>query len=116
LSDLKQKLKERAQLAVLANRISDFHAENLRKFPFVFFDNIKSASIDYDFGHAVNEAKKEVQHGSRVCYRFTGPVEGENMEKRFQALEAAVRNLFWRDVKVEVYINDEKKYESKDVR
>ena len=116
MSDLKQRLKERAQLAVFSNRISDFHVENLKKFPFVFFDNVKSVNIDYDFGHAVDETKKEVQHGSRVAYHFTGSIEGENMDKRFQALEAAVRNLFWRDVKVEVYFNGKKQYESKDVR
>lgn len=118
LSDLKQKLQEMAELSILANRISEIQERNLKMFPMVFFDDVAEARIDYDLGHGINEETKEVNHASRVSYYllFKGQQKDDaTFQKRCSILEDAVRKLFWKDIKVEIYVNREKVYESKDV-
>lgn len=116
-STIRSKLKEMAQLSIFANRISEVQEKNLKNYPFVFFNEVKAARINYDFGHAVDEKNKEVHHNSSIFYYLIIDEEANKsfLEKRFLALEVAVRNLFWKDVKLEVYFNDKKVYESADV-
>jgi hypothetical protein len=116
LSDTQQKLKEMAQLSVFANRISEVQEKNLKHFPFVFFEKVQEASIDYDLGHSVDEEKKEIHHKSFVTYYLTldpNPAINTNIAKRILALEVSVRKLFWSDIKLELHINGKKIYESK---
>lgn len=117
MSDIKQKLKELAQLSVLANRISEVQEKNLKNYPFVFFESVDAVRIDYDLGHGVDEATKQVNHRSRVTY-YLQLIEELNtpaLDKRFKALEASVRYIFWKDVIVEVYFNGKLVYGSQDV-
>lgn len=117
MSDIKQKLKEMAQLSVLAGRISEVQEKNMKNYPFVFFESVDSVRIDYDLGHGINEKTKQVNHKSRVSYYLTLIEEANShaLEKRFKALEASVRYLFWNDVIVEVYFNGKLVYGNKDV-
>jgi|SRR6202158_2035052 len=123
LSDLKQKLQEMAQLSILANRISEVQEKNLKMFPLVFFDNVAEAKVDYDLGHGIKENTKEVNHASRVSYYILYGMnipllkndDANSLRNRCLNLQNAVRQLFWKDIKVEVYINREKVYESEDV-
>jgi sulfate adenylyltransferase subunit 1 (EFTu-like GTPase family) len=116
LSDVKQQLKEMAQLSLLANRMSETQQYNLKMFPFVFFEKIKEVKIEYDLSHGINEENKEINHNSFVSYylKMEEPVDSI-IDIRFTAIEHAVRSLFWKDVKVKVYFNDKFIYESKDV-
>ena len=117
---LRNKLKELAQLSLLANRISEIQEKNLKMFPFVFFEKVKEVKIDYDLGHAINEENKEIQHKSFIAYRLTLDEEANksasfSVDRRFSALEVSVRDLFWKDISVQVYFNDKLAYESKNV-
>ena len=117
MSDTKQKLKELAQLSLLANRISETQEKNMKNYPFVYFEKVTLASITYDLGHGVNEETKQLNHNSFITYRLELD-EKENepfLDKRFMALEASLRAVFWSDIKVTVYFNDKLVYESKDV-
>lgn len=117
MSELKKQLKELAQLSLLANRISTIQEKNLKMFPFVYFDGVKEVVIDYDLGHGVDEKTKQVNHKSSVTYRLTmdGLSDNTNLSIRFNALEKSVRELFWKDVRIQVYFNGKLVYESKDV-
>lgn len=117
MSDTKQKLKEMAQLSLLANRISEIQERNMKNYPFVFFENVTLASIDYDLGHGFNEEAKQLQHNSYVTYNLELNEE-ENapfLDKRFAALESSIRAIFWKDIKVKVLFNKKQVFESKDV-
>lgn len=108
-------VKEMAQLALLANKISEAQAKNLQLYPFVFFDDIKEVKIDYDLGHAVNEDKKELHHNSYVSYFLTlDESSNSEVELRSKYLERSVRTLFWNDVKIKVHFNDRLVYESEE--
>lgn len=117
MSDTKQKLKEMAQLSLLANRISETQELNLKNFPFVFFESVSGVRIDYDLSHTVNEEAKELCHASHVTYKLEldEKYNTQFLDKRFSAIETSVRTLFWKDIKVMVYFNDKLVYESKDV-
>ena len=136
-----QTVREMAKLALASNRISDVQEKNLKMYPFVFFNGVLSANIDYDFTnnqHVETEEKvnseEDVKKGKEkleikykfnklttehfhVTYRLSiaKDAENENLEKRFDILTKAIRGLFWNETKVKVFFNNELKYESKDV-
>jgi len=117
LSDTKKKLQEMAQLSLLANRISEVQEKNMKSYPFVFFEQVGLASIDYDLGHGFNEKAKQLEHNSYITYdlELNEAANAKNLDKRFAALEAALRAVFWKDIKVKVLFNRKQVFESKDV-
>lgn len=126
-----QTVREMAKLALYSNKINEIQEKNLKMYPFVFFDNIRSVSVDYDFTNrqtwdteenqetldiAYKPGKLDISH-HRVTYRLTlgdGP-ENMDLDKRFLALQNSVRNLFWKEVRVQVYFNETLKFESENV-
>ena len=107
-------LKEMARLTVLSGRISDVQEKNLKLFPLIFFDGIKEVKIEYDLMPKKTVDDSPTYSNSLVSYYLTlDEVENQNLNKRYFALEKSVRSLFWSDVVVEVYFNDEIKYKSK---
>lgn len=113
--DIKNRLKEMAQLSILANKISEVQEKNMKMYPFCFFDGVQSVKIDYDLGHGINESTKQINHSSYVSYYLTldESLNDKALEKRFAATEASIRALFWGDTKVSVYFNDKLVFESK---
>lgn len=130
-SESEQKIREMARLSLMNNMINPIQEKNIKFFPFVFFNGVKSVNIDYDFSTiqpsieaeenlkeleiSYKIGKLETKH-FRVSYRLTIDKDSDNIliENRFLALENSIRNLFWKETKVEIFINDELKYQSKD--
>lgn len=129
-----EKIKDMAKLVHLSGRISSFHEKNLKMYPYVFFDGVRGAEIEYDFSHRpsdsgpkespktpdefykeIGKAAMNMRSDSYVAYRLkiADGVVQPNSDKRYEALEKAVRSLFWNDVIIKVYINDKIAYESK---
>lgn len=129
-----QEIRGMAKLTILDNKLNDIQLTNLKMFPLVFFNGVKEAKIDYDFSiskpsvdfdiekHPTDYEKRGVKysfdrpsHNSVVEYRLTIDETQENShpENRFLALEKAVHNLFWKEVKVTVFFNEIKVYETK---
>lgn len=113
--EIEQKIREMAKLTILSNRINDVQEKNLKMFPLICFEGIQSVRIDYDFSRARPAENEPDISASIVSYYLNIPQSPkmEDLEKRFEALEKCVRNIFWQDVKVEVYINDKIVYKSK---
>ena len=118
-----------AKLSIYSQKINEVQLKNLKMYPFVFFDGVKAARIDYDFSNNTVWDTEEDAKNENIAYK-AGPIdtshfrvsyyltidetcENISMDKRFEAIEASVRNLFWKDVKVQVYLNDALKFESK---
>lgn len=119
-NDIRETVKEMAKLSVLSNRISEVQEKNLKMYPFVFFNEVKSAAIDYDLAHRATEGNGDggpiAKFDSRVSYHLElNESANPQQDKRFSCIEGAVRVLFWKDIKVEVYFNGKKAYESKNV-
>ena len=111
MSDTAKRLKEMAQLSLLANRISEIQEKNLKSFPFIFFNGVKSVKIDYDLSKPLTVKDSTGQH---VTYLLElEEKENDHLEKRFEAIENSTRMLFWSDLKVRVFFKDKLVYESK---
>lgn len=100
-------------------------------FPFVFFNGLKEAQIDYDFSNNQTIETEEDIKKLEITYKFnkvdtrhfcvsysltldqseTNP----HIEKRYAALENAVRTLFWTETRIRVTINGKLEFESKHV-
>lgn len=120
MSNFDQTVREMAQLTVLTNRISETQARNMGLFPKIFFEGLKEIKIDYDLER--KQAEKENEYdtsNSRVDYYLKIPkkkmVLNTSIEKRYAALEKAIRDLFWGDVKVSISINNKLEFRSADV-
>ncbi len=131
--EVKETLKKMAQFSISNNQINEIQQHNLKAYPFVFFNGVKSVKIDYDL---TNHNKVEYDTNPKtleIVYRFGKPStenfrisydieidESEynpHMEKRFAALEKSICTLFWRGIPVEVSFNGKNVYKSKkDVR
>lgn len=127
-NELRAKVKDMAKLSMLANKITEVQEKNLKLYPFVFFEGVKSARIDYDLSNNMDVDTTEDQKNANIGYKVKKPEtkhlrisyyleldEGQNsnLDKRFGAIEGSVRNLFWNQIAVEVYFNNELKYKSK---
>ena len=130
-SETDQKVKEMAQLSLLLNRINPIQEKNLKIYPLIFFDGIKSAKVDYDFSNPNTVDCNKDEKNLEVSYKFKDldrpnfrvsyhldideSVDNSPLDKRFKAIEGAVRDLFWKETKVEVYFNTKLVYESNHV-
>lgn len=121
--DISQTVKDMAKLVVASNRISEVHEMNLKTYPFIFFEQITEAKIDYDLyvRHDVdldgknNLTIKKPLTNCHVSYYLTLNEDANktNLQRRFETLENSVRALFWKDLSVEIYFNDNIVYKSK---
>jgi hypothetical protein len=131
LSDPKEiKVKDMARLSILEDKLNDIQVHNLRMFPLIFFNGVTEARIEYDFKHerSVVEYEKDVKK-LEIKYKFHKPdtdhsiayhisldekQDNSHLEKRFFAIEKAVRDLLWKNITVSVFFNEKLVYESKD--
>jgi len=127
--DSREMLQKMAQLSISTNQINEIQQKNLKMYPFVFFNGVKSVSIDYDL---TNQSKVNYDTNPKtmeIVYKFDKPImdnfkvsynleideteDNSHMPKRFEALEKAIWTLFWKDIPVEVKFNGKDVYTSK---
>ena len=130
MSEREEKVKDMARLSILEGKLNDIQVKNLRMFPLIFFNGVKEAKIEYDLGHErpTVEYEKDIKK-MEIKYKFPRPEtnhsityrisldetqDNSNLDNRFFAIEKAVRDLFWKNIKVSVFFNDKLVYESKD--
>lgn len=115
-------VKQMAALTMVSNQLTDIQQKNMKMFPLIFFEGVKEAKVDFDLSrrHDVEVDKennltvKAPLRNNFVAYYLTldEKAQGENVDRRFKALEVSVRSLFWKDLVVEVYFNDKIMYKS----
>ena len=90
---------------LLAGRLSEVHVKNLQTYPFLVFDGLlDTAAIDYDITPATKQ-----QNTSFITYNlFFKKDRPENFEELKDTLIKMVKTLFWKDMKVNVFIGDKK--------
>ena len=112
-----------AKLTVMSNRINEIQEKNMKMYPFVFFDGVRNVSIDYDLSNKAMVDEKDpgklhvktpqVNHYVKYMLTIAPDVTNSNMDRRFSAIESAIKSLFWKNVIVLIYINDKLAFESK---
>ena len=98
-------LNELNSLGIFSGRISEVHIKNLEVFPFIYFNGVTKAEIDYDVAQAKDKA-------SYIHYDLTIHEENDMLEKRFEGLEKAVRALFWKEMSLKVSFKGLEMYHS----
>lgn len=132
MSDSAQKVREMAKLSILEDKLNDIQIKNLQMFPLVFFNGAIEIKIEYDFAHdrSIVEYEKDAK-SLEIKYKFNRPEtnhsisyfitldetqDNSHLDKRFFAIEKAVRDLLWSNIKVSVFFNSKLVYESKDAK
>lgn len=131
-SSTEEQVREMAKLTLLTNKLNPIQEKNLKMYPLVFFNSIKSAKMEFDLSNDVMVDEIVDDKKAEVNYKFNkaetkhlhvtyyleideNSKDNAYMEKRYEALEKSVRNLLWQEIKVKVYINGNLGYESKNV-
>jgi hypothetical protein len=95
------------KLMMFFGRISEVHMKNLQSYPYIFFNEIEAAQLDY------NVATADKSEPTIFSYTLLLNLEAnDQLEKRYKALEDAVRKLFWKEARIKVTVNMEEVYES----
>lgn len=108
-------IREMAKLSVLSNKINPIQEKNMKMFPLVFFNGVKSVTIDYDLSYKKTVDDEPVSAKPSVSYSIDLDETQANdfLDRRFEALETSIRNLFFKDTSIEVYFNGKIVYKSK---
>lgn len=119
-------VREMARLALLSNKINEIQEKNLKIYPFVFFNNVSSVELNYDFSKIgdVDFSSKdaninydikgvETRH-LKVSYAIDvlELCPDQELAKRCQALEMAVHNLLWNNIQVSISLNGTQAFKS----
>lgn len=97
-------LKDLRNLMMFFGRVPETHVKNLQSQPFIYFDGVKEANVDYDLD---TKAKSWF-----VKYDLTLDKEPDFLTERSKGLEKAIRLLFWKEVVLHIAINNKEVYKS----
>jgi hypothetical protein len=99
-------IQDLTKLVLFSGRLSEVHIKNLKQFPFIFFNGVQfPVNLEHDIS-----TKKEVP--SLISYDLTLDQENDHLEKRYLALESAVRDLFWKEMQLRLSINGKEVFKS----
>lgn len=110
-----QIIESHKKAVIFTGKISDFHVENLKKWPFIIFgDKLESVSIDYDF----NNTDASLKYDSLDSHISSGYIEYDlkikkgckikDVKKKLNILENWVKNIFWKETEVKFKRNGRK--------
>jgi len=101
LSDQQPSLQDLTKLVLFSGRLSEIHIKNLQAFPFIFFnDHASDPKLDYDI--QTTDKTKPTSFSYDLNLNLA---TNDHLDKRYKALEDAVRALFWKEVVLEIKIN-----------
>lgn len=95
------------KLMVFFGRVPETHIKALKEYPWIFFNGLSEAKLEYSI-ETTDKTKV-----TKFSYELTLPLEqNDHLDKRYKALESAVRTLFWKEVLIEIKINGQEVYKS----
>ncbi|MEM4601887.1 MAG: hypothetical protein QW808_03195 [Desulfurococcaceae archaeon] len=97
-----QLLEDLKKGVILSGRLSELHYNNLKMYPFIFFDGLKKCEMILNINTDPNTSAPSVI--SYILF-FNKKKRNDNMKVRCDALKQSVKTLLWDDVQVEVYVN-----------
>ena len=96
------------KLTMINGTLSTIHEENLQKWPYIAFGDVVEAEITYDLTKDYTSVNGE---GFMSFHISTGE-EQENIVYRGDHLTSWVRDMFWNDIKVTIFLNGKEKYKN----
>lgn len=90
---------EHRRMVVMTGNISEFQIENLKKWPFLAFqESLEEVKVDYNFIRG-SEDEGDLFAG-KVNFDFKFKSEPENVEQALAFLSHCTKYLFWEDTEV----------------
>jgi len=92
------------KMLIMTGNLSDFQLDNLKKWPFIVFDeSLEKVEINYDFTKLVAE-QEELSPG-RIAFNFefkkNTKLNRDETKEKLKMLTLWTQFLFWKDTKVE---------------
>jgi len=108
MSDVEKTIEDLNKIAMLTGEISSLHEKSLKTYPYIVFNGVKDFSIKYDI------SKDYTKENGEGYFTFDIEIEKEQdlLDKRCENLTEWVRNLFWREIKIEIYLNGKLEYKN----
>lgn len=103
----KEILDDMRRLTILTGEISTVHEKSLKNWPYVLFDGLVDMKIEYDL---TKDYTKEVGEGFINFFIALEDIEVELFKERCETLSSWVRDMFWKEIKVGVIINNGEEY------
>ena len=95
------------KLMIFFGRVPETHIKALKEYPWIFFNDLSEVRLDYSV-ETTDKTKP-----TKFSYELHLPWEtNDHLDKRYKALESAIRTLFWKEVLVEIKINGQEVYKS----
>lgn len=93
----KEMIQELRQWTMLTNKLSEWHFDNLKQYPFIAFKNVKSIKIEYDI-----EKKENNKPYVRYILTSKGKLGSstKEIEKRIMDCTRWVQSILWSDIDV----------------
>ena len=95
-------VNQHRQMMLLSGNLSDFQLQNLKNYPYVFFDGVEKVEINYNFGDDGVVTPGEIFYKIKLKKR----AKKKSLKKNEDELIACVKFLFWKETKV--YIDYER--------
>ena len=87
------------KMVIATGNLSDFQLENLQKWPFLVFDNLKRVQVEYAFTEDV-EVEGEIEESifaGKVNFDLNFDGEPTEVDKAIALLTHWTKYLFWED-------------------
>lgn len=104
---LSDQIGDLTKLMMFFGKVSEIHIKNLETFPYIFFNDVKEAKLDYAVATTDKTQPTEFKYGLTLDL-----TSNDHLDKRYNALENACRALFWKEAKIQVSINGKEEYKS----
>lgn len=99
-------ITEHRNMLMVSKKISDWQEAQLKNWPLIVFDGIKSVKIKYDF-----ISKEDNFYEGKVEYIFEfkeNSPEGTVKEKGIESLTNWTKSIFWTDTEISFKIGNKK--------
>ena len=105
-------LDDMRRITILTGEISSVHEASLLKWPYIIFDNINDVKINYDLSKVTFQYLGKNLREFHIHKSQDKLLSQEELDKRSNILKTWAEDMFWPNIEIKVYINEELKFKS----
>lgn len=95
-------VEEHKKMVMMTGSLSDFQLENLKKWPFLLFDDLEEVKVNYDFTKLISEEEELSPGVVEYDFKFkkNTKLDRNNTKKQLDTLTLWTKFLFWKETEV----------------
>lgn len=102
---------EHKKMVMMTGNLSDFQLENLKKWPFLLFEDLETVKLTYDFTKLISDKEEELSPGT-IQYDFTfkkgTKLDRDLTKKHLGTLTLWTKFMFWKETEVRFLVAGKK--------